>query len=166
MVRFINHLRVIDLFQQNCNLRKHCSICRNAKGPTNCKSANIGYSIICKTCKDRQIEKSYEGETCRNAYIRGNEHLKALQQKSKHSVLLKHVETDHNDEKDSVEFQMRVVGRFKTALSRQIDEGVRIQRKPTNSLLNSKSEFHGPAIKRKVLETENTESNRKQCQKS
>ena len=74
--------------------------------------ANIGYSIMCKTCKDRKEEKSYEGETCRNAYIRGKEHLKALEQKSKHSVLYKHIENDHNSEKDTVKFQMRIVGRF------------------------------------------------------
>ena len=77
--------------------------------------------------------------------------------------MYKHIENDHSDEKDEVKFQMRVVGRFKSALSRQIDEGVRIQGKNTKYLLNSKAEFYGPAIKRKVLENEN---NRKQSPKS
>ena len=127
--KYIDHLRVKDPFQQNCELEERCFICTNANGPTSCKTANIGYSIICKTCKDRKEDKSYEGETCRNAYIRGKEHLKALEQKSKHSVLYKHIENDHNGEKDAAKFQMRVVGRSKLALGQQIDEGVRIQTK-------------------------------------
>ena len=57
---------------------------------------------------------------------------------------------------------MRVVGRFKSALGRQIDEGVRIQSKNTKCLMNSKAEFHGPAIKRKILENVKVTENRAQ----
>ena len=66
--------------------------------------------------------------------------------------MFKHVEKEHSHEKDSVKFKMKIVGRFKSAMNRQIDEGLRIQRKSPHSLLNSKAEFHGPSIKRKVLE--------------
>ena len=60
--------------------------------------------------------------------------------------------TEHKNEEDKVEFEMKVVGRFKTAMNRQIDESVRIQRKNKTNLLNSKSEYYGPVIRRRVLE--------------
>ena len=47
---------------------------------------------------------------------------------------------------------MKITGRFKTAMNRQIDEGIRIQGENPETLLNSKNEFYGPAVKRKILE--------------
>ena len=47
---------------------------------------------------------------------------------------------------------MKVVGKFKTPMNRQVNEGIRIQNKDPNTLMNSKGEFYGPAIQRKVLE--------------
>ena len=58
----------------------------------------------------------------------------------------------HKGEPNDVKFQMKTIGRFKSAMNRQIDEGVRIQNKKPESLLNSKSEFYGPAVKRKIME--------------
>ena len=150
--RYIDHLRVKDPYQINCLPEERCFICTNSNGPTNCKSTNIGYSIICKTCKERNIERTYEGETARNAYLRGNEHQRALERKSDNSVLYKHIQKEHREEENSIKFQMKIVGRFKSPLCRQIDEGVRIQSKKPEALLNSKAEFYGPAVKRKVIE--------------
>ena len=45
-----------------------------------------------------------------------------------------------------------ITGRFKSAMSRQIDEDIRIQSMKQDCLLNSKNEFFGPAIKKKILE--------------
>ena len=73
--------------------------------------------------------------------------------------MYKHVQKEHTEDDEEIEFGMRVVGRFKTAISRQIDESVRIQSKEPNTLLNSKSEFHGPAVKRKVLERKRRSGN-------
>ena len=84
--------------------------------------------------------------------------MKALERKDDKSALYKHILSDHQEEKQQVQFQMKVVGRFKTAISRQIDEGVRIQNKNSKFLLNSKTEFYGPAIKRKILEGKSEES--------
>ena len=115
-------------------------------------------SNVKKNYETKGIKISYEGETCRNAHIRGNEHMKALERKDDKSALYKHILSDHREEKQQVQFQMKVVGRFKTAISRQIDEGVRIQNKNSKFLLNSKTEFYGPAIKRKILEGKSEES--------
>ena len=123
--------------------------------PTHCKTSSVGYSIACKLCKQRNRDVTYEGETARNAYIRGKEHLREYRKESHRSVLHKHVLTEHVNEKNDVEFEMKVVGKFKNPLSRQIDESIRIRNKKPNCLLNSKSEFHGPIIKRKILEKYN-----------
>ena len=150
--RYIDHLRVKDPYQLNCQPEERCFMCSNNSKPTNCKLTNIGYSIICKTCQERNVERTYEGETCRNAHIRGNEHQRALERRSDSSVLYKHIQKEHKEEENSVRFQMKIFGRFKSALHRQIDEGVRIQSQKPEALLNSKAEFYGPAVKRKVIE--------------
>ena len=120
--------------------------------PSFCKTSSVGYSIICKLCKQRNKQVSYEGETARNAYIRGKEHKREYEKKSKNSVLNKHVLSQHENEKDIVDFEMKVVKKFRNPLNRQIEESIRIRNKPQDQIMNSKSEFHGPCIKRKILE--------------
>ena len=95
--KFIDQLKVRDPFQSNCKTEENCFICSNSPGakPTNCKVANVGYALICSTCRERKIEKEYIGETCRNAHLRGNEHLKLLEKKSEKSVLYKNIVNDH-----------------------------------------------------------------------
>ena len=51
-----------------------------------------------------------------------------------------------------VDFEMKVVKKFRNPLNRQIEESIRIRNKPQDQIMNSKSEFHGPCIKRKILE--------------
>ena len=50
---------------------------------------------------------------------------------------------------------MKILGRFKDPMTRQIDEAIRINSKDPKTLLNSKNEFYGPVIRRKVLENGN-----------
>ena len=56
------------------------------------------------------------------------------------------------NEQHNVNFDMKIVGKFTSSVSRQIDESWRIRNKDPSLLLNFKSEFYGPCIKRKVLE--------------
>ena len=56
--RYIDHLRVKDPYQVNCLPEERCFICNNTNKPTNCKSTNIGYSIVCKTCKERKFSQT------------------------------------------------------------------------------------------------------------
>ena len=95
---------------------------------------------------------SYEGESARSAHLRGIEHLRAFKNKSKTSVMYKHVINSHEKEQSDVRFDMKVVGKFNNCLGRQIEESIRIRSKRADLLLNSKSEFHGPVIPRKVFE--------------
>ena len=150
--KYIDQLRINDPFEEKCVIEEKCMTCKSNEKVSNCKITNVGYSLICKTCKNRGKVRTYEGETCRNTYLRGREHAKEFERKSENSVMYKHVQKEHRHEEEDVKFEMKVVGRFKNAMSRQIDESVRIQSKKPRELLNSKSEYYGPAVKRKVLE--------------
>ena len=70
--------------------------------------------------------------------------------------MYEHIEADHKEEEDQVTFEMKVVGRFKDPMSRQIDEAIRINNREPKTLLNSKNEYYGPVIRRKVLENKAT----------
>ena len=151
--KYIDYYRNSNPFNVRCKPEDRCFVC-NSEGENNidCKTTNIGYSISCKLCKERGRRVSYEGESARSAHLCGKEHLNAFKNKSKTSVMFKHVMNAHDREQSDVEFEMKVVGKFNNCLSRQIEESIRIRNKPTDLLLNSKSEYHGPCIKRKVFE--------------
>ena len=145
-VKYVDYLKNVNPFGENCKKEDDCLMCRNNQKFTNCKTENVGYTIKCKLCKERQIVKTYEGETARNGHIRGKEHLKGWQNKSKNSVLYRHIQTDHKDEVELVDYEMKITGKFKTSLSRQIDEGIRIKNRKPEELLNSKAEFFRPCV--------------------
>ena len=45
--------------------------------------------------REKLKKKVYIGETCRNAHLRGNEHMKLLEKESEKSVLYKHIVNEH-----------------------------------------------------------------------
>ena len=53
---------------------------------------------------------------------------------------------------ESVKFQMTITNKFKDALTRQANEGVRIYSRPSSESLNRKSEFNHPPVARVVVE--------------
>merc|ERR1711954_424401 len=67
--KYIDQLQIKDPWSENCSPSQNCFVCSNSTKQTNCKVTNVGYSVICQTCKERGPHKSYEGETCRNAYL-------------------------------------------------------------------------------------------------
>ena len=56
--------------------RSDCFPCTSGGG--NCEKSGSGYQIRCETCHLDGVSSLYEGETGRNAYTRGKEHLDAL----------------------------------------------------------------------------------------
>ena len=85
--KFIDQLQIKDPYGENCRPQDDCFVCQNTIKQTNCKTSNVGYSVVCRTCKERGTQKSYEGETCRNAHLRGKEHLRDLSKQSEKSAL-------------------------------------------------------------------------------
>ena len=145
----IDCIRIADSYRRNCE-GTQCLACGNKTKFSNCKKENIGYSLQRLLCKSRGIEKVYEGESCRNMYMRGKEHINQYKNNDPNSVLIRHAKTDHkDDEQDEIKFDMKLAGSFKTPLQRIINEGVRIKQREPDTLLNSKMEYFGPSVRRK-----------------
>ena len=82
--------------------------------------------------------------------MRGAEHLKQLETQTENSVIFKHKMAAQQHEQ--VKFRMEITDTFKNALTRQTNEAVRISTRPSQELLNSKSEFNHPPTARVVVE--------------
>ena len=138
--------------------QKTCPLCAEstfvkvspAEIKVSCNTNNVGYRWCCVTCEENNTIKVYEGETSRSARLRGAEHLKQLENQTENSVLFKHEMTAHQHEQ--VKFRMEITDTFKNALTRQANEAVRISTRPSQELLNSKSEFNRPPKARVVVE--------------
>ena len=75
--------------ERNCR-REDCFVC-TSKGKSDCSRNNIVYEIKCNNCNSK-----YCGETARNAYTRGKEHMKLLHDKEQNSPLWSHCLKEHN----------------------------------------------------------------------
>ena len=78
------------------------------------------------------------GETARSIQERAREHWDSFKSRSSDSHILKHWTLQHNSEEEP-EFVMKVVKFYKTALSQQVRETIRIAKR--GLVLNSKSEY-------------------------
>ena len=86
----------------------------------------------------------YDGESGSNGYSRGKEQAGGLRLEEEDNALWKHCRMEHNSEK--VEFSMKVLGSFQTAMARQVNEGVRIKRSKADCLMNSHSCYREKSI--------------------
>ena len=132
--------------------KKDCPVCLSGNGASmNCHMVTpggVGYTIKCRTCQEKGINSVYHGETSRTLYTRLTEHAKGLKEKHQENPLYKHVQTSHENE--SVKFDYVPHKFFSDPLTRQIDEGIRINVDlvgPTN-VMNSKSEFKQGVVPR------------------
>ena len=105
----------------------------------------------CETCLGAGRVSTYAGETGRNGYTRGREHLDSLRLEDEENPLWKHCLVEHGGVK--AEFSMKVVGRFYSCLVRHVNEAVRIEMSEADCILNSKAEFHQSPLVREVAVT-------------
>ena len=90
---------------------------------------------------------NYEGETYRKIAVRSAEHVSQLEKESKQSPLWGHILEHHPEREHSLKFKLSITGSFFDSLSRQADEGERIQSRK-GKIMNAKSEFHAPKLNR------------------
>ena len=129
-----------------------CLPCKEGRGQGgDCRKSNIGYEMGCNNCSEVDKSVVYHGETSQNAYVRGLKHQENYKYKIKSSPLFKHAQIYHQGETD-VKYSMKVKTKFSDTLTRQVNEGVRIARCQAEVSLNSKSEWHGPATVRLVVD--------------
>ena len=109
----------------------------------NCTKSSLLYENVCGQCnpkagEDRELTEVrqdvptlYVGETSRSIYERAKEHWGAWRSRTDASHIWKHQQDIHQGAEPK--FFMRVVRNYKSALSRQIGEAVRIRRRGKHS---------------------------------
>ena len=93
------------------------------------------------------IHSTY-GETGCDCYTRGKQHQNALRLKDEENALWKHCLVEHNG--IEAEFSMKQTNVFKSCLTRQVNEAVRIEMSTADCVMNSKAEFHQAPLVRVV----------------
>ena len=141
-----NTAKAEPLRNQSCG-RTDCFPCTTGGGGK-CEKNGSGYRIVCLSCQMDGKSTEYEGETARNAYTRGVEHMNSLRLEDEENPLWKHCLVAHRGIK--AEFKMLVVGVHRTPLVRQINEAVRIIISRAECIMNSKSEWHQAPLVRVI----------------
>ena len=109
-----------------------------------CLQSNVQYQLECTMCTDED-KGVYIGESSRNLYTRSKEHMnKYSSRKRREDSFIQQHQVEHHGGSEA-EFKAKVTGTFRDPLSRQVSEGVHIRR-GGRSILNSKSEWHQPAL--------------------
>ena len=60
----------------------------------------------------------------------------------------KHIMIEHEGKAHEVEFDWKIVGKYRKPLSRQLAEAIEIDKKPKDSNLNSKNEYFRHSVKK------------------
>ena len=85
---------------QKCG-RKECFMCRGESGGIGkCMKESILYSIRCEECKKEEKTVEYWGETGRDGYSRGTEHITGCRNKLEENPMWKHVWEGHGGKGD------------------------------------------------------------------
>ena len=133
-----------------CNDRDWLS-CKEERGKGGpCCRSNVNNEVGCQLCP-QDGKCVYLGETSRNVYTRGKEHDDKFLKHTEDSFMSKHQASKHPGLPGM--FAAKVTGTFKDCLSRQVSEGVHIRR-CEYEVMNSKSEWHQPALWRIRSEVE------------
>ena len=120
-----------------------CVGCKGGRGTGGpCRKLNVVYEFGCQLCPEDN-QAVYIGETARNMYTRGREHVRSFENKEKESLIYKHQSEKHDGSQP--DFKAKVLYFFQDCLSRQTAEGVCIRRCTTN-ILNTKAEWHQPSL--------------------
>ena len=146
-----NILQTSDPFKQNKCQNEDCFACKNSTKPTNCRKEGVIYNITCKLC-----QATYVGETSRNAYSRGKEHLNDFENNRDSSVMLRHCQLHHpNYDNNNPNFEMTVKQIYgNKCLDRQISESIQINSVPIKDRINTKIEFRQHKLPRAELSWE------------
>ena len=146
---------------KNCN-QEDCMLCKSG-GRGSCRVNNVEYNIKCVGCKEDNavLDSVYKGETYRNCYVRGKEHLKDLNNKLESSSLWRHCREKHGSEVQK--FEMNQIASYRNdSMLRQIMEAVRISNSDSENLMNSKKEWNHFQLTDVVLGGRNNRSNSQQ----
>ena len=140
--------------------RNSCFPCKGERGG-NCWKPGSTYSLNCEECKSNNSQNrglnnnrakvevaQYIGESGKNGFERGKQHLKYLEKKdTKDSVLWLH-SLHHHQGREGVPYSMTVTGSYREPLDRQMMEKVQISGFKGDILMNRKNELGGAILER------------------
>ena len=127
-----------------CSKVDQCVMCTRDKG-SNCRTNNVTYEFKCTICDD-----VYIGETARNLFTRGREHMMDYDKKKDNSVLYRHALTKHSESETRPLFKARVTGSYNSALTRQLSEANQIELAGAKAI-NTKTEWRHSQIARSQI---------------
>ena len=103
----------------------------------------MGYKIVCNLC-EATVSSEYAGETGKNLFSRGFDHVADAQRRAVDKPLWKHILDKHEGRLEiSIfeHFSMSRTGVFVKPQRRKANEGVRISKLNPDTRMNSKDEF-------------------------
>ena len=110
------------------------------------------YTGTCNICSNNDFTAVYTGESGYSGYVRTGEHRDAIVARDQGNAFAKHLREHHQArEGDIYAFTFKVLRSFQRALIRLIWEAVRIHGTDATFILNSRAEWHQPAIDRVVV---------------
>ena len=139
---------------QNSEVKEPCTL-RNVLYESECGSCNqLGNQSERDkdTLSDTRMPSIYVGESARSLAERSREHWGDFNKGKIESHMYTHWQEAHRGEDPSPHFNFRVVKSFKSALSRQVAEAVRIQLR--GSVLNVKGLYNRSKLTRLVVDEE------------
>ena len=125
--------------------REQCFPCMSNKGGY-CWREGVTYSLVCEECGVNVAE--YKGETGRNGFTRGKEHLEYFAAKNEDKSVLWLHSIHHHNRRSDVKYSMRVSGMYKDSLDRQVMERVQISNFRGPVLMNRRNEMGGFRLER------------------
>ena len=126
-----------------------CIFCKSGKSVASHTRSGGVYTGECKLCRENNKVTQYFGETGSGGYRRSKRHEQEIESRDQSNGFAKHLEIFHQEHvKNSEVFEMRVERTFKKNLDRQCYEGSMISNNRSDILMNSRNEFHGPAVPR------------------
>ena len=125
--------------------RPRCFQCRGVKGG-DCWAESVNYKLFCDECGEEVAV--YIGESGRNGFTRGGEHLDYWEASDEDKSVLWLHSVHHHQSRRDVNFSMRVTGAFRDPLDRQIMERIQIQNFKGPILMNRRSEMGGVRVER------------------
>ena len=138
----------------------NCLLCLTGEGGGGLHHHRSGavYRGECTICSER-IEGSllarYTGESGFSAYCRTLDHQKAVETKDKVNAFSKHLEIHHPDQVGNIwAFKFSLLELHQTPLPRLASESCFIHSDKVDIPMNSKAEFHQPAVGRVVITRE------------
>ena len=136
---------------------KLCWLCQSGEAGASHTRSGVGYRGWCTRCGAEGKVAEYWGESGASGTHRTSQHRAAILKNDPNSdnAFVKHLQLFHPDNAGDPEvFKIKSNATFKKSLERQVNEGVNIVNSNADYLMNSKSEYHQPAIHRVTVTRE------------